>query len=567
MDQRVQEVIERLSEVGDEELEVVEEILRADLESAAESKDVDSARLLAEAIDKVRAESRQRAELARQREQEITEIMSRVHAQSDTEDGDEDENGEGDDAEGEGTGEGSDTPADAPVTTSASTRDRPLPKIGDLVRAKKVAAAGQGMNSRTRERSPDRRSGSTVVVAASDVPGLSAGTEIADRKMLRHAIKERYLSLAGSRTSGRIPVAKVQMIYPEDRILRSGDEEGNADKLANLLGPQALVASGGICAPPAGFYDTNTLATGVRPLRDSLPVFGAERGGIRFIRSVSLLDIGTTAISVVTSAQDAADTSKTCLTIDCESVQETTVQAIARCLQFGNFNARTHPEYITHLTDLTIAAHARRAEQELWESMCDASTAVTAAENLSAWRDLYASVGRAAAMFRSRHRMSPEAVLRLVVPFWLADMLSIDLVRQAPGDNTVIGVARTAFASALAANLNVRVTWTMEGGNDAPTQIFGAQGAGPLDGWPDTVEGLLFPEGTFLYLDGGTLDLGVVRDSTLNATNDFQLFAETFEAVAFLGPEALCLTMDLCPSGLAAGHDDSPMNCAVGVSS
>ena len=30
-------------------------------------------------------------------------------------------------------------------------------------------------------------------------------------------------------------------------------------------------------------------------------------------------------------------------------------------------------------------------------------------------------------------------------------------------------------------------------------------------------------------------DLGVVRDSVLNATNDAELFAETFEAAVFLG--------------------------------
>lgn len=39
-------------------------------------------------------------------------------------------------------------------------------------------------------------------------------------------------------------------------------------------------------------------------------------------------------------------------------------------------------------------------------------------------------------------------------------------------------------------------------------------------------------KGTFIQLDQGALDLSVVKDVTLNSTNDFQLFAETFEAVA-----------------------------------
>ena len=79
-------------------------------------------------------------------------------------------------------------------------------------------------------------------------------------------------------------------------------------------------------------------------------------------------------------------------------------------------------------------------------------------------------------------------------------------------------------------------------------------GAAQFDGldlrnWPTTVEFALFPEGHFVFLDGGELNLGIVRDSTINDTNDYQLFAETFEGVAALGPEALWITQTFCPDG------------------
>jgi len=32
---------------------------------------------------------------------------------------------------------------------------------------------------------------------------------------------------------------------------------------------------------------------------------------------------------------------------------------------------------------------------------------------------------------------------------------------------------------------------------------------------------LLFPEGSFQYLDSGVLDLGVIHDGILDATNDY----------------------------------------------
>ena len=34
----------------------------------------------------------------------------------------------------------------------------------------------------------------------------------------------------------------------------------------------------------------------------------------------------------------------------------------------------------------------------------------------------------------------------------------------------------------------------------------------------------------------GVLELGIVRDSTLNSTNDFQVFGERFRNVARIGP-------------------------------
>jgi hypothetical protein len=65
------------------------------------------------------------------------------------------------------------------------------------------------------------------------------------------------------------------------------------------------------------------------------------------------------------------------------------------------------------------------------------------------------------------------------------------------------------------------------------------------------VQYAIFPEGAFIHVDGGTLDLGLVRDSTLNSTNDFQIFGETFENVARIGPaqSALWVTLTTAPTG------------------
>ena len=65
------------------------------------------------------------------------------------------------------------------------------------------------------------------------------------------------------------------------------------------------------------------------------------------------------------------------------------------------------------------------------------------------------------------------------------------------------------------------------------------------------VQWALYPEGAFIHVDSGSLELGLVRDSTLNSTNDFQIFGETFENVARLAPAQACywITSDICAIG------------------
>jgi hypothetical protein len=96
----------------------------------------------------------------------------------------------------------------------------------------------------------------------------------------------------------------------------------------------------------------------------------------------------------------------------------------------------------------------------------------------------------------------------------------------------------------------VNVTWALDDWNAT-----GDPGAAPTNagqGFKTTVSYPMFPEGDFLFLDGGTLDLGVQRDSTMLASNEYATFMETFEGVAKTGCDSLWITQDVCISGAAA---------------
>jgi hypothetical protein len=87
-----------------------------------------------------------------------------------------------------------------------------------------------------------------------------------------------------------------------------------------------------------------------------------------------------------------------------------------------------------------------------------------------------------------------------------------------------------------------------------PAQVYANVTANSaIPGFIDRIDAVLFVEGEWLYLDGGILDLGLVRDSTLNAKNRYRTFMETFEGVAFKGVETLRLNMEVQPTGSTAG--------------
>jgi hypothetical protein len=366
------------------------------------------------------------------------------------------------------------------------------------------------------------------------------------------AMVDKHDAIRHLRADGlRFHVATLERRLPAERTLRSNDPvQSNWSKIEAT---SAIVASGGICAPPATFYDRPSLVTNGTPVIDSLPSFNADRGGIQFATPMTLADI-TDAVGIVTEAEDAAGGSqalKTCQVLDCPDFDTVTIQAIYQCLEFGNMGARAWPENVQHITEQTMAAHARLRETAALDAIAANSTAVTSdssVTNVGMVADFIPDVIRAAAMYRSRHRMDPNARLRLLAPAWARDEAISDVVRSQ-------FYREDAAASYLADKLalaGVNVSWYI----DTPTgknQVGGAQNAGEINMFPSTIVWYLFHEGAFLYLDGGTLDLGLVRDSTLNSTNDYQVFSEVFENVAFVGVESLQVVSTVHDTGQTAG--------------
>jgi hypothetical protein len=357
----------------------------------------------------------------------------------------------------------------------------------------------------------------------------------------------------------KLVVASAAYPYPEDRQLERSSLGANAEKIWGVTSPRALIASGGLCAPLTPIYDLPGVES---PVREALANFQATRGGAQVPANPTIVDYED-AVGVVTAANDelgGTNAVKSCMRIDCPVFDEVTVDSIYSCIEAGNLTARAYPELMARIDELVRANHARLADGKLLTEIRSGSTIVSTSDYTSsagAVSTLFGDIIKAAAAMRSRHRMAADTTLRVLLPAVVIDLLQLDIIRM-PYDS--FGRTREGVA-ALLGLAGVNASFYLDE-RDGGSTIAGAQTAGALNALPATIEWAIYPEGSWLHLDSGTLDLGVVRDSTLNSTNDFQIFAETWENAAFVGVESLWITSNVCSSGtLSAPVDASDLYC------
>jgi hypothetical protein len=381
-------------------------------------------------------------------------------------------------------------------------------------------------------------------------------------------VAQVFAQYARGRNRGRDTFVRMAWDYGERTL---GDNtEDNARLVDSVLGEntmtfEAIAAAGGICGPLDTVFDIPLVGSRGRPVRDALTRFGADRGGVRYIAAPRPSQ-GTfnDGVAVWTSANDASPTSpaeKPCPHIDCDTICEVEVGAITACLVVGNFQARFSPEQWANALGLLGIRHDRIAEQNLLAGIDAGSIAATfASASGGTIGNVLGAVDRAVAAIRSRERLSEATGFRLLLDAWLRPALRAQFTVQAPAGQTgAPGLADQAVNAWFAAR-GVTVTYT---GDDS---IFATQTAGELADFPSETTLRLFPEGTWWFLDGGTLDLGTeIVDSTLIAQNDRQAFMETFEGVAkrtapcdAAGDDSLSITVGVSEDCLDACAVTSP---------
>ena len=441
---------------------------------------------------------------------------------------------------------------------------------------KENAATGRALGQLNEQNGRPKVTVLTVVkartLAAGNIPGISAGQQFTDETLAR-AFADKAHALGGPSSVGRHDVARIEFSYPEDRVLdASNSAEFNTEKLTLARDGQqeALVAAGGgLCQPLQVMYDIKTVGVTNRPVRDSLVNFNVARGGLQYRQPFDALAMAS-GLGIWTQTMDRAvdpatpSTLKNCLAVDCPGTVTASIYSTYLCLQFANMTARFDPEWVRATTQSSLVAWARFAENQLLSQILAGSKIIKGKQALGAIRDVLANYDKVISYYRNKHRLSDDIPLRTIAPRWLIDMLRTDIARQfTNGDpGMLFDIAQTQLESFFRTR-NVNVTWHLDGlaapgapisGITVPAQNYADLAAGAtVPPWPTSVDTALFVEGDWLHLDGGTLDLGLVRDSQLNLQNRYQTFIETFEGVAFMGIESLRVVMPLAANGASSG--------------
>jgi hypothetical protein len=320
-------------------------------------------------------------------------------------------------------------------------------------------------------------------------------------------------------------------------------------------------------------YDLDCWNTDRRPVRASLASFRPNaRGQVSIYPSPSLTDITDQApngYGIWTTDDDASlsttdPSSKSCAVINCASPTVYKLYGVWRCLTIQNLMAMTFPELVEAYLNRLAAAHARLAETQLLEAMGTGTVAVNASDlGYGSTTSVTTSIMTLLALHQEAERWD-NGPMDAWLPRWVMTAMKVDLLRRRNDSGKPTQVS-DAEIERLFRDSGVEVNWFIDTPSWA-TAIPAVQTAGALNQLPNSVEMIIAPRGKFAVMDRGELSIGVTgnniyRDNASNASNQFTMFFENFEAIVDTNScPAYTLTVDnLCHNGVQIA--DKELDC------
>lgn len=466
---------------------------------------------------------------------------------------------------------------EAPAEAPEPTAERPA--APEPVAASARPRVPLGLHSTTPPTPAADAGGRTThtLVAAADVPGYSTGQQLDGLGDFGRAWEQRMMPLisSGGRGGGRqrVGVARIKRDIPQEFTIRDDREADEVIKRATdetQLSGGSLVAAGGWCAPSETLYDLCDL----RITQDgmvNLPSVTARRGGVRYPADFDWASIFGAWENVgfhQTEADAIAGKEKPCQEVPCpDDFIECRMDVDGVCLRTPILTERGWPERVAQFTEGVLAIHAHKLNAWKIKKMESLSTPVTMPEPGSPNPQATVTDPHGPGMVESvlsmlelqvqyqryRERLSQNATLEMIAPFWLRGILKSDLRKKQAIERrwSVPDGDIDTYLRSVGVNPQWVYDWQDAYASQDPA---GFGGATVPTVWPGEVKVLLYRAGSFFQLQADVISLdGVYDHASLTQNMYTSLFTEEGIQVCMRCGASYVVTIPLCPNGLSGG--------------
>lgn len=401
------------------------------------------------------------------------------------------------------------------------------------------------------------------IIAAADVPRTTSGSTLSMRELAEATNRRFGIMPLNQKGVGakRGSIALIKRTF--DRAMTTYNDRRDAstiDKVAdekNLPGGsliaaarshrQSLTAAGCCtsmsndvwCAPSETDYTLCPPLATLEGLID-LPTIPVNQGGIRYpVWEQTPTDWHGVVVPNDCDAPIAPDyftldgNEKVCIEGPCPDWQEKRLSLAYLCVQGDILRDRSWPELTERFIADTLVKHAHYMNHQylsgIWaDSDALADYDVSGAGIGSVSDSLLDRLGLLIAWFRERYHLGMTDTLEGVAPAWFKEYVKLDLARK---NNRPYASVTDAEVDELFANYATRVQWVYD--TEGITTDASLGNGTPIDGrmmpgtWPNNVEMVFFPAGSWVLGQQDVITLDAFYDSTKLAQNKYtSLFTE-----------------------------------------
>lgn len=478
-----------------------------------------------------------------------------------------------------------DTPEEQPGDTPDETEEGAGAQARELVAANVKNTARVPLGTRrgavpaTQEGDGPSPFATYNLIAAADVPEFATGQE------MEHGLSDVARAwenrmgpmITGNVNSGRdgertrVGLARIKRKVDDAFVIREDGRQAeeviaHATDESRLPGG-SLVAAAGWCAPSEQLYDLCPIRMTEEGMID-LPAVTARRGGIRYPADFDWSAIWGSTGFYLTEAEAIAGVEKSCVEVPCPpEFEECRMDVSGLCIRTPILMERGWPERVEQFIQGSLLIHAHKMNARKLAKMEAMSTAVTfpavadpdpaaaivdphgpgAVESLLSILELQVQYQR------YHWRLSQNATLEMVAPYWMRGILKSDLRKKLGIDNrwNVSDSMVDGYLRAVGVSPQYVYDWqdalssgtASDFGGDVPTE------------WPDSVKFLLYPAGTFFQLQADVINLDGVYDHASLIENIYTaIFTEEGWQVCSRCLQSYVVTVPLCANGISGSQ-------------